>query len=139
MNISNSLTIGGFAQAAGVNVETVRYYQRRGLLPEPLRQQGRIRRYSQGDVERMNFIKRAQRMGFSLDEVGELLRLDDGAHCGEASSLAAEKLHEVRERIASLQRVERVLGSLVEACRHHSGNITCPLIESLRDAGPGKS
>lgn len=131
MKDSADLTIGRFAQATGVNVETIRYYQRRGLLPEPPRLSGRIRRYGQDDVRRMNFIKGAQRMGFSLGEVSDLLRLDDGAHCTEASALATEKLSQVRETLASLQQVERVLAGLVDACRHHDGDVRCPLIESL--------
>lgn len=138
MNTVENLTIGGLARAAGVNVETIRYYQRRGLLPEPPRLHGQIRRYGQGDLKRINFIKEAQYLGFSLDEIADLLRLDDGAHCSEASTLAVEKLHEVREKIASLQQVERVLANLVDTCQHHSGNISCPMIESLYEDNPSK-
>ncbi|MCI0221219.1 MerR family transcriptional regulator, partial [Cronobacter sakazakii] len=86
-NLEN-LTIGVFAKAAGVNVETIRFYQRKGLLPEPDKPYGSIRRYGAADVTRVRFVKSAQRLGFSLDEIAELLRLDDGTHCEEASSLA---------------------------------------------------
>ncbi|RCY41623.1 MerR family transcriptional regulator [Escherichia coli] len=77
-NLEN-LTIGVFAKAAGVNVETIRFYQRKGLLREPDKPYGSIRRYGEADVVRVKFVKSAQRLGFSLDEIAELLRLDDGA------------------------------------------------------------
>ena len=111
-NLEN-LTIGVFAKAAGVNVETIRFYQRKGLLPEPDKPYGSIRRYGAADVTRVRFVKSAQRLGFSLDEIAELLRLDDGTHCEEASSLAEHKLQDVREKMADLARMEAVLSDLV--------------------------
>ena len=104
-----SFTIGAFAEAAGVNVETIRFYQRKGLLPEPAKPHGSIRRYGDADVTRVRFVKAAQRLGFSLDAIAELLRLDDGTHCEEASALAESKLKDVREKIA-------LRGQLVELC-----------------------
>ncbi len=86
INFEN-LTIGVFAKAARVNVETIRFYQRKGLLPEPDKPYGSIRRYGEADVTRVRFVKSAQRLGFSLDEIAELLRLEDGTHCEEASGL----------------------------------------------------
>lgn len=103
-NLEN-LTIGVFAKAAGVNVETIRFYQRKGLLREPDKPYGSIRRYGEADVVRVKFVKSAQRLGFSLDEIAELLRLDDGTHCEEASSLAEHKLKDVREKMADLARM----------------------------------
>lgn len=100
-NLEN-LTIGVFARAAGVNVETIRFYQRKGLLPEPDRPYGSIRRYGQADVARVKFVKSAQRLGFSLDEIAELLKLEDGTHCCEAAELATLRLADVRARL--LQR-----------------------------------
>ena len=129
----NSLTIGGLAKAISVNVETIRYYQRRGLLPEPDRPPGGIRRYCQADLARLRFIKSAQRLGFSLDEIAELLRLDDGTHCAQASVLAQHKLDDVRDKIASLRRIEKVLAELLKACRAQDETIDCPLISSLHD------
>ena len=126
-----SLTIGGFAQAAGVNVETIRFYQRKGLLPEPHKPLGSIRRYCATDVERVRFVKSAQRLGFSLDEIAELLRLEDGAHCKEASTLAEHKLKDVREKLADLTRMETALFELVRSCRATKGNVSCPLISAL--------
>ena len=130
-----SFTIGAFAEAAGVNVETIRFYQRKGLLPEPAKPHGSIRRYGDADVTRVRFVKAAQRLGFSLDAIAELLRLDDGTHCEEASALAESKLKDVREKIADLARMESVLSELVCACHARKGNVSCPLIASLQDGG----
>ncbi|MCI4440560.1 Hg(II)-responsive transcriptional regulator [Tibeticola sp.] len=127
------MTIGALAQAAGVNVETIRFYQRRGLLRAPERTEGRIRRYGAPALGRLRFIKAAQRLGFSLDEVAELLRLEDGTHCAEASLLAAQKLRDVRERLADLQRMESVLSRLLHACQSSAGTVCCPLIEALQE------
>lgn len=128
---SRSLTIGGVARVAGVNVETVRFYQRKGLLREPSRAGSGIRRYSQPDVLRLQFIRAAQRLGFSLAEIADLLRLEDGTHCSEARALAEHKLAEVRAKIAHLDRLRGTLAKLVRACRTHKGKLSCPLIASL--------
>ena len=132
INFEN-LTIGVFAKAAGVNVETIRFYQRKGLLPEPDKPYGSIRRYGEADGTRVRFVKSAQRLGFSLDEIAELLRLEDGTHCEEASGLAEHKLKDVREKMADLARMEAVLSELVCACHARKGNVSCPLIASLQD------
>lgn len=129
-------TIGSFARAADVNVETIRFYQRRRLLPMPTRAYGRIRRYGEADVARVRFIKAAQGLGFSLDEIAELLRLDDGTHCDDARVAAESKLRDVREKLAHLRRIEGVLARLVRKCRAERGRIRCPLITALRTAGP---
>lgn len=125
------LTIGTFAKAAGVNVETIRFYQRKGLLPEPDKPYGGIRRYDGSDVARVRFVKSAQRLGFSLDEIGELLSLEDGTRCKEASALAEHKLQDVREKLAELTRMESVLSELVHACHESNGSVSCPLIGAL--------
>lgn len=83
-------------------METVRYYQRRGLVPEPARPPGGIRRYAQEHARRLRFIREAQKLGFSLDEVSELLSLEDGLHCREVEEIAGHKLAAVRERMAQL-------------------------------------
>ncbi len=131
-NILENLTIGGFAKAAGVNVETIRFYQRKGLLLEPDRPYGSIRRYGQTDVARVKFVKSAQRLGFSLDEIAELLTLEDGTHCSEAAELAALRLADVRARLADLMRMEAALSKLVRECGAHRGDVSCPLIAALR-------
>ncbi|MGE0392060.1 MAG: Hg(II)-responsive transcriptional regulator [Vicinamibacterales bacterium] len=124
-------TIGEIAAAANVSVETIRFYQRRGLLTEPRRAYGQIRRYGASDVARVKFVKSAQRLGFSLEEVAALLRLDDGAHCGEARVMAAQKLDDVRSKLRDLRRIESVLKKLVADCGSRQGSITCPLISAL--------
>lgn len=127
-----NFSIGAFAEAAGVNVETIRFYQRKGLLPEPDKPTGSIRRYGQSDVARVRFVKSAQRLGFSLDEVTGLLKLDDGAHCDEARQLAEQKLADVRSKLADLRRIESALATLVQDCCVSRGNVSCPLISALQ-------
>jgi MerR family transcriptional regulator, mercuric resistance operon regulatory protein len=131
MTAPQNLTIGAFAKAAGVNVETVRYYQRRGLLCEPPKPRQGYRTYTPETVERLRFIKRAQELGFTLSEIKNLLSLGDG-HCSEARDLAEHKLSMIRGRIHDLKAMEHVLMELVHACREH-GDIQsgCPLIETL--------
>lgn len=129
--MSAQLTIGTLAKQAGVNLETIRFYQRRGLIGEPPKPLGSIRRYTQQHVQRIQFIKQAQSLGFSLDEVAELLALDDGQHCHEAERLGAKKLAKVQERIAQLHRMEKALTELLNRCHCNTGNVRCPLISAL--------
>lgn len=128
----NGLTIGTFAKEAGVSVETLRFYQRRGLLSEPDKPYGSIRRYGYADIARVRFVKAAQRLGFSLDEVAGLLTLDDGTHCDDARHLAELKLADVRGKLADLRRIERVLAALVRECCTSHGTVSCPLISTLQ-------
>ena len=124
-------TIGRLARQAGVSVETVRYYQRRGLLEEPRRPPGGIRRYSETHARRLRFIKQAQGLGFNLEEVKDLLALEDGRHCREAERLGLLKLAAVRERLVQLRHVERALTGLVKQCQCNTGTVSCPLIAAL--------
>lgn len=125
-------TISGVAQAAGVNVETIRFYQRRGLLVEPAKPLGGIRRYDDAEIARVQFIKAAQRIGFTLDEIAQLLRLDDGTRCAEARTIAEHKLADVRQRLSDLQRIEAALAQLVDRCASRRGTVSCPLIDALQ-------
>lgn len=127
------LTIGALAAASGVAVETIRYYQREGLVAEPERPLGGIRRYGDADVARLKFIKSAQRLGFALVDVAELLRLDDGGGCSVVRVKAQAKLDEVRERMANLKRMESALAELVDRCAVSRGTVRCPLIDSLTE------
>lgn len=137
---ADGYTIGTLAQAAGVNVETVRFYQRKGLMPEPTRHQGRVRRYTSDDLGQLRFIKAAQRLGFSLDEVGELLRLNAGVSCSEARRIGEMKLNAVRRRIEDLRGIEQALSTLIARCDKDDGPISCPLIRSLQqDSHVGKA
>ena len=125
-----SLTIGVLAKAANVNVETVRYYQRRGLLREPARPLNGIRRYGAADVSRLRFIKHAQQSGFTLDEVKALLRLSGRPACGASRTLAATKLAAIEEKMRMLARLRRELRDWVAACDANSGD-NCPALEKL--------
>lgn len=129
-----ALTIGDFASAAGVNVETIRFYSRRGLIDEPPRDYEKIRRYSDADVARVRFVKSAQGLGFTFDEIARLLRLEDGTHCDEARRVAEEKLAMVRAHLAELKGVEVVLTALIRQCAATKGNTCCPLIDALQDS-----
>lgn len=127
----HNLPIGAFAAAAGVNVETIRFYQRKGLLPRPRRTYGAIRRYGATDVARVKFVKSAQRLGFSLEEIAGLLALEDGTRCAEARVAAEQKLEDVRAKLDDLRRIESVLAQLVNRCAAGRGTMTCPLIAAL--------
>jgi len=125
------LTIGALARQAGVHVETIRFYQRKGLLPEPAKPHGGIRRYGAAEVARVRFVKSAQRLGFSLDEVMGLLTLQDGTDCDAARRLAEHKLADVRAKLAELRRIESVLAALVRDCCAAQGRVSCPVIAAL--------
>lgn len=125
------MTIGALAREAGVNVETVRYYQRLGVLELPGRPPGGIRRYGDAALSRVRFIKRAQELGFSLAEVRRLMRLGDPQSCGEARALAAGKLALVESRITDLERLRGVLKELIGRCDRRRGRVACPIVESL--------
>jgi MerR family transcriptional regulator, mercuric resistance operon regulatory protein len=127
-----SFTIGQLALAAGVNVETVRYYQRRDLMPEPPRPPGGARRYTEADAQRLRFIKRAQVMGFALADIENLLRLGFGKpSCRTTRELALAKLEAVDERIRELRRLRKELASLVAECDQNRSEAVCPIIERL--------
>lgn len=129
MNVE--LTLGSLAKAAGVNVETIRYYQRRGLVDEPAKPLGGHRRYAASAVRRVQFIKRAQRLGFTLDEVTGLLRLEDGQNCRETRLLAERKLLLIEARIADLTRMRRILRELIAECAAGQRPRSCPIIATL--------
>lgn len=129
---SQNLSIGALAAAAGVNVQTIRFYQRKGLLAQPTRDRGTIRRYAADDVARVQFIKAAKGLGFSLVEIASLLRLDGAKHCDQARAMAEQKLSDVRSRLLNLHRLEIALEALVSRCGAQGGAVVCPLIASLQ-------
>lgn len=134
--MSAQFTIGTLAKQAGINVETIRYYQRRGLVGEPARPLGGIRRYTEAHARRLRFVRQAQTLGFSLEEIADLLTLEDGKHCREAEQIGSVKLATVRERMAQLRRVEKVLAALVDQCQCNTGKVRCPLIAALENHRP---
>ena len=141
-NSSESMTIGRLARAAGVGVETIRYYQQRGLLPVPA-SMGAFRQYPVALAARIHFIKRAQELGFSLIEITELLRLEDGAHRSSIRRIASDRLAQIGEKVADLKRMQKTLKHLVAECEHTGGDLPCPIIASLVQPGgtaqPGHS
>ena len=129
--MSEQLAIGAVAKAAGVNVERIRYYQRRGLVDEPSKPLGGHRRYAPSAATRVRFIKRAQQLGFTLEEVTGLLRLEDGQSCRETRMLAERKLAGIEERIADLNRMRRLLKRLIAECVAGQRPRSCPIISTL--------
>ena len=125
------LTIGQLAKTSGVNVETVRYYQRIGLIAEPPKPAAGYRRYPTATVERIRFIKRAQELGFSLDEINDLLSLND-RDCNDARVIAEHKQQVIRQRIDDLSAMQRELAKLIKACKKNiSGQDRCAIIATL--------
>ena len=129
--MSKELTIGRVAKLAGVNVETIRYYQRRGLLDEPHKPQGGYRRYQAEAVKQIRFIKRAQALGFTLDEITALLSLEEACSCAETRSLAAHKLELVDRKLTDLTAMRRALAGLVQQCDAGESTRGCPIIRVL--------
>lgn len=124
-------SIGKLAQAAQVSVETIRYYERRGLITRPPKPAQGYRTYTKATLARILFIKRAQELGFTLEEIENLLVLGE-SHCSEVQELAESKLVSVRSKINDLCRLERVLEGLVTQCRSNPDNTACPIVESLQ-------
>lgn len=131
---TDKLTRGGLAKQGRVNIETIRYYERRGLLPKPPRSVSGYRLFSAEDARRVRFIKRAQELGFSLNEIQELLalRISSKSTRGEVRKLAEAKIADIEEKIKSLRSMKNVLERLTAACCGDSGAVSeCPILESL--------
>ena len=127
------MKIGELARRGEVNIDTVRYYERQGLLPQPRRQASGYRSYGDEDVARLRFVRRAKELGFSLEEIAELLRLStatDG-HRSEVRTLAARRLVDVESRLAELERIRGVLTDLVDRCSGKGSIEGCPIIEAV--------
>src|SRR6266849_3479018 len=129
------LTIGQIASAAHVNIQTIRYYERRGLFPTPRRTPAGYRQYAEDAVARLRFIKHAQELGFSLQEVQELLalRVRHGAACDVVERKTRQKIAVVQQRIRDLQRMKRTLERLAAACAVRRPTDDCPILEVLDD------
>jgi len=135
---TTTLTIGQLAKAAGVNVETIRYYQRVGLITEPPKPAEGYRRYPQEAVLRIQFIKRAKQLGFTLDEISELLALGEG-HCNDVRKRAETKRAQVVKQIQDLTALQITLDELIGACMKGADPIACPIVESLTTNNSQKS
>jgi MerR family mercuric resistance operon transcriptional regulator len=128
-----SFTIGTLAKKAGVNVETIRFYQRRRLLIEPERPLRGVRRYTEHDARRVRLIKQIQKIGFSLDEIAELLGIEDERHCPRVRDIVLAKLASIRARIEDLRTIEKNLSDLAESCLGNADGACCPAISALQE------
>jgi len=124
------MRIGQLAKAAKINIETVRFYERRGLIDQPIKPLEGYRDYSNNILERLLFIKRAKKIGFTLEEIAGLLSMES-ARCDEIQEMATAKLNDVRSRLADLKRMEAVLNKLVLRCQSNPNKTGCPIIETL--------
>jgi len=130
---NNRLTIGGVARMAGVNIETVRYYERRGLIPRPPRSESGYRLYSENTIKLIRFIRHAKELGFSLREIKELLslRVTEGVSCAQVRSRAEAKIVEIEGRIQSLKKMKNALLKLTKECSGRGPVSECPILEAL--------
>lgn len=123
------------ARSVGVGVDTIRYYERIGLLPQPARSAAGYRLYAEADRQRLEFIRRAQELGFSLQEIAALLKLSArGGSVAQAREMAAGKLAAIRTKLAELERLRRALEALVDRCPGHGDPAQCPIIAALTGA-----
>ena len=136
----NGLRIGELAKQNEVHVETVRYYERRGLIPKPLRTGSNYRIYSSENLRRIKFIKQAQELGFSLKEIKKLLALRAAprAKCADVRNYATQKIQDIEQRLRALTRMRRSLKKLLRECSGDRPATACPILESL-DSGKAKN
>lgn len=137
MTSKSGLSIGGLSQRTGCNIETIRYYEREKILPEPPRSTGGHRIYDQDHLKRLTFIRRSRQLGFSLDEVRGMLNLIDGGDytCAEVKKITLDHHTDIRSRIADLQKMARVLKDLASRC--DDGSVPeCAIIEALFEPNP---
>jgi MerR family transcriptional regulator, copper efflux regulator len=129
----SSLTIGQLAKAGGVGVETIRFYEREGLIAEPPRRRSGYRQYPLSAVRRVRFIRRAKQVGFTLAEIQDLLslRVSENRRCAEVRDLARAKVRDIERRIAELERMAAALSRLSRACRGNGPTGECPLLDAL--------
>ena len=127
------MKIGELARRCDVNIDTIRYYERQGLLPAPDRLASGYRRYQALDIARLRFVRRAKGLGFALDEIKDLLALSDhrDEDMGELKSLAKAKLIDIDSRMTELSRIRDGLNSLIDACPGHGALATCPILNAL--------
>ena len=128
--VQTPFTIGRLAKAAEVNVETIRYYQRVGLINEPIKPPEGFRVYSNETISRIRFIKRAQKLGFSLQDISHLLELGEG-HCNDVREQAETKLKQIEAQIKDLQSMHKTLKKLITECNASNKKESCPIVQSL--------
>jgi len=135
----NGLTIGKVAAQTGIGIDTIRFYEREGLIPAPARRPSGFRDYAPDVVTRLHFIRRAKALGFSLREIAELLslRVDAARTCADVYGLAQAKIADIERRIGDLKRMQKALASLAAACTGKGPTGECPILEALEDSGAG--
>lgn len=133
---ARAVTIGRLSDCTGVNIETIRYYERIGVLPVPPRSEGRHRLYDESHSRRLVFIRRARELGFSLEEIRELSGLTSGHRltCHAVKALTEQHIADIRRKVKDLRRLERVLNDLASRC-HGNAVPDCPILEALGDRG----
>ena len=130
----NSFTVGALAAKAGINLETVRYYEKIGLMPKPKRKESRYRFYDENDFARLKFIIRAKELGFTLKEIKELLdlRIESKATCGDIKKIAGHKIEDIEQKIKDLQNIKKVLTKLIHQCVNEElSSEECPILEAI--------
>jgi MerR family mercuric resistance operon transcriptional regulator len=137
MKRAKGLSIGTLSKHTGVNIETIRYYERIGVMPAPARSDGGFRRYREDHLKRLNFIRRGRELGFSLADLRRLLRLVDGHAytCAQVRALTLEHLAEIRRKIADLRRLDRVMSEMAARCTGRRVP-ECPIIDALFASQP---
>lgn len=127
------MTIGEVAKAAEIGVETVRFYEREGLIAEPPRRRSGYRQYPPDTVRRLRFIRRAKELGFTLTEIGELLelRVDPRKSCADVRTLARAKMADIEAKMLDLARIQAALADLVRTCRGKGATSDCPILDAL--------
>ena len=133
MNNSH-LTIGRVAKLVDVNIETIRFYEKSGLIQQPLKPEQGYRIYSSEIVTQLTFIKRAKLIGFTLKEIKELLKLDETYNCNDAKQIAQQKLILVNEKLSNLQNIKEILQSFVNSCEQNTSLDKCTIIQSLKNS-----
>ena len=128
-------TIGELAKAADVGVQTIRYYERRGLIPKPPRSESGYRQYTPDTITLVKFIKRTQELGFSLNEITELisLKLEQTTDCGDIKSVAVSKISEIDSKIRTLREMKRALIKVVDICTEEGPLTDCPILEVMEN------
>jgi Hg(II)-responsive transcriptional regulator len=134
---NSAMNIGQLARRAGVPIDTVRYYERQQLLPTAARSAGGYRIFGEQDLRRLRFIRRAKALGFSLEEIAELLALSDQQQhdMGSVRDTARTRLLDIEQRMTELQRMHAALSQLVEACPGHGALVHCPILAALTEDG----
>ncbi|MBI2735943.1 MAG: helix-turn-helix domain-containing protein [Rhodospirillales bacterium] len=140
MKVAEVLSIGSLSQRSGVNIETIRYYEKIGVMPKPGRSAGGYRTYGPEHVKRLHFVRRGRELGFALDELRGLLHLVDGHAytCAQVHALTIEHLKDIRQKIADLKKLERVMLDMAAGCSRDQSP-ECPVIDALFKMPPVQS